>query len=148
MNRKMDERLEILKKIKGLFGDILGISTQQLGILEQEEEQAWSMDVILDLLDNRQHLLERIEELDSILKTSLENPQVDFNQELYGILQAQIHTVIKEIQANDLIIQTRMEKGMQMMSSKLSQTRENKKAQLAYDHGGVCTPAWFFDKKH
>ena len=147
MNRDFDEPLATLKEIRGFLGDILAISTQQLEILVQGEEQVWPMDTIHELLDNRQQLIGRIDELDSLFKTSAMNPRVVINQELYGILQENISSVIQNIQANDLKIQFRLKKGMQMMSDKLAQTRGNKKAQLAYDQADVNMSAWFFDKK-
>lgn len=145
MNRDYDEQLATLKEIRGFLGDILVISTQELEILEQEDEQAWPMDTIHELLDSRQQIIERIDELDSLLKNGTINSTI--NQELYGVLQENIRSVIQNILANDAKIQSKLKVGMRTMTNKITQTRENKKAQLAYDREDINTSAWFFDKK-
>lgn len=129
-------RQEQLEVIKHLYENLLEISIQQKALLEQGTEESWDMDILLDLMNQRQKIIRQIDEQPA------GDCQTYDQQMVEPIIQ-----IIQRIQAMDKSCQGRLETARQKISSKLAQTRENKKAQLAYDQGDVYNSAWFFDKK-
>lgn len=138
-----DEQKSLLI-IQGFFEDMLNISIQQKKLLESDQEISWRMDTMLDLQDKRQKIMQRIDELNIFFGSDSDYLASDANS--YQDVLQQIKNVIMAIDINDHYCQDKLEKGKQKMMSKLSQVRENKKAQVAYMQEDVNEPAWFFDK--
>ncbi|PKM76225.1 MAG: hypothetical protein CVU90_13335 [Firmicutes bacterium HGW-Firmicutes-15] len=146
---------ETLLVIKRLYEDMLEISVRQKQLLESDQEISWSMDLMFELQDERQEIMQRIDELDSFFGSGSSSPDSLTNStsglatytKLYREILLQMRSIIRAIEANDHSCQDRLEDAMQKMMSKLSQVKENKKAQVAYNQEDVYAPAWFFDKK-
>ncbi len=143
----MDGGQESLLVIKRLYENILEISVRQKQLLEPDQEISWPMDLIFELQDERQEIMKRIDELDSFFGSGSSSPSLATDTKLYREILLQMRSILRAIDANDHSCQDRLEDAMQKMMSKLSQTRENKKAQAAYIQDDVYAPAWFFDKK-
>jgi hypothetical protein len=149
---------EALPIIQGLFEDMLEISFQQKQLLESDQEISWPMDAMLELQDKRQDIMQRLDELNFFFGTESKLSSLELWADGGGDCSAsdvdncrdmlqQIKNVIMAIDINDHCCQEKLEKGKQKMMSKLSQVRENKKAQVAYIQEDAYEPAWFFDKK-
>ncbi len=150
---------ENVVRIKQLYERMLAISIMQKAIVDQENEDSWSMDEMADLMLERQDIIQQIDELGPIDRAiaaqdagqndvgKRAEEQLNENEQIFNQAIEHIKHSILSIQTNDHISQTRLEEGMQKISAKLSQTRANTKAQNAYDKGDVYSSAWFIDKK-
>ena len=138
---------ESLHTIKMLYEDILELSIRQNQLLEPGQEISWPMEAMFKLKDERQDIMQHIDEMDAFFGSS------PASLPLYATgggdleILLQMRNIIQAIEVNDHICQDSLEEGKQKMMSKLSSTRENKKAQIAYTQEDVYAPAWFFDKK-
>lgn len=148
-----DETTEATAKLleaRGLFEDIYAISEKQRSLLEPENEELWPLDTVLELLDERQKIINHIEKLDYLpAQSGGQSPLLNqaTGQTMNNRILDEIQVLIKNIQANDAICRDKMQKAMPVIMDKLNKTRENKKAQLAYDQGEVLNSAWFIDQK-
>ncbi|CQB52004.1 Flagellar protein FliT [Syntrophomonas zehnderi OL-4] len=144
------ETTENLLQARRLFEDIYMISAKQKSLLEAENEELWPLETILELLDERQKIINLIEKLDYLPTPSSDqslSPNQATGQAMNNQIMDEIQALIKNIQTNDAICQDKMQKAMPVIMNKLNKTRENKKAQLAYDQGEVLNSAWFIDQK-
>lgn len=155
MNGDFASKRENLLRIKRLYKDLLLLALRQQQIMESADAQVWPMQSILELQNQRQAIMQRIDELDcagELMKLSSwtgantggEDQTEPGNEKE---ILAQIRKTMLAIQTVELNCQQQMEKAQQIMRKKIAQTRDNKKAHLAYNQSGSYSSAWFFDKK-
>jgi len=149
MNKNMHSWQEQMDEIKELYKNILVIANKQQQLIKAEDELSWPMDTMLEFLNERQAIIQRIDAVDyaGIGTPSAKMALSPGDQAVYSAAKEQIRNTIREIQAIDRSCQAKIESAMEKLSSKMSKNRESKKAQLAYGQGDVHTSAWFFDKK-
>lgn len=160
MNRDIALAQEGLLRAKQLYEDILLVTIQQKQLMDAEDEQDWPMEAILDLQNKRQQMMQQIDELDSAEGfITCPDPQqsgnnvvgrtgqMDSDNYFLQETMAQIHKTILDIQTIELSCQAKMEEARQTIKGKITRTRENKKAQVAYNQRNSYESAWFIDKK-
>ncbi len=146
-----------LNTLKQHYEQMLYISVQQKELLEKGSEETWELDRLLELMQVRQEIIRQIDEIAPLKEPVQKQPaflsdspagQSDAgDKQVYQQVMEEIRHSIVAIQTNDNSCRDRLEKAMQVVAHKLSQIKNNQKAQMAYDQGDVYAPAWFIDKK-
>lgn len=159
MEKDIQSWQDQLTRAKNLYELMRELSIRQKELLEPEDELDWPMEVMLKLQNERQEIMQRIEDLDylRVSNFSKSSPLTAFaagdakplaeDEPLCQEMVEQIRKIILDIQAVDFSCKAKIEMAMPKIAGKISQTRENKKAELAYSQGNMNTSAWFFDKK-
>jgi len=130
---------ERLNKLLNLYEQILVLSIKQMDFLRKiDHNKEKEIDILLQLLDQRQELMNQIDEISG-------GPGM-FQE--FGITeQDEIKSIMLAIHKNDAFGQVKLEEQMKSIRAKLISARENQKAYKAYTQEDVYVPAWFFDKK-
>jgi len=147
MNRDIVPAREGLLKAKQLYEDLLLISIRLKQLMDAEDEESWPLESILELQDKRQEIMQQIDEVElveGLYSDQRYNSQADNDDKE---TMAQIRKIILDIQAIELSCQARLEEAKRIIKDKITRVRENKKAQIAYNHMNSYESAWFFDKK-
>jgi len=147
MNRDIVPAREGLLKAKQLYEDLLLISIRLKQLMDAEDEESWPLESIMELQDKRQEIMQQIDEVElveGLYSDQRYNSQADNDDKE---TMAQIRKIILEIQAIELSCQARLEEAKRIIKDKITRVRENKKAQIAYNHMNSYESAWFFDKK-
>jgi len=139
-----DHQPEKLLQAKQFYEDILAVAIQLKQLMESENEQTWPMAAIMELQDERQKIMQRIDELDSVAEMIR---YADQKQLTNNVIIEQIRKTVLDIQAVDRNCQAKLEEGKRKTKGKILKIRQNKKAQAAYNQTGNYSSAWFFDKK-
>lgn len=158
MNREPMLKQESLLKLKRLYKDILLLTLRQQQIMEAGEPISWPMSTILELQQQRQLIMQRIDELELDLRpasvsqlaaapAAVKYDTLKTDEAADQELLTQIRRTIQAIQTVERSCQLQMEKAKQTVKSKILQTRDNKKAHKAYNQTGAHASAWFIDKK-
>lgn len=130
---------ERLNKLLNLYEQILALSIKQMDFLRKiDHNKEKEIDILLQLLDQRQELMNQIDEISG-------GPGMF--QEFGIIEQDEIKSIMLAIHKNDAFGQVKLEEQMKSIRAKLISARENQKAYKAYTQEDVYVPAWFFDKK-
>ncbi|MDD4802940.1 MAG: hypothetical protein PHF24_08360 [Syntrophomonas sp.] len=159
MEMDVNRKQETLLKIKSLYENMLAISIRQKQILSPGQELSWSMDLMHKLQDERQGIMQQIDAVDTFFGSGSSEPGApqyvsaeegtlggeDINY--YKEMMIQLRAIISAIEDNDHNCQDRMEEGVRLIKVKLSQLKQSKEAQIAYDQGDFYDSAWFFDKR-
>lgn len=149
MNDSFTNRLEQIDELKELYEELLAIAVKQQQLIEPEDEISWPMDSVAELQNQAQQIMKKVDMADRAginLSIDMKHLPPD-EQTAYIDKTEQIRGIIREIQKINRDCRTKLEPAMKKMSRKLNQTKESKKAQLAYGVGNIDSPAWFFDKK-
>ncbi len=147
MNRDIVPAREGLLKAKQLYEDLLLISIRLKQLMDAEDEESWPLESIMELQDKRQEIMQQIDEVElveGLYSDQRYNSQADNDDKE---TMAQIRKIILDIQAIELSCQARLEEAKRIIKDKITRVRENKKAQIAYNHMNSYESAWFFDKK-
>jgi len=151
-----------IEKARGLYGDLLLLSKEQLLLARSINADKDLGQEMLNLFQKRQEIMEGIDLLMSEINqgenrdntVSGKNSRVEFPLSL-GKQQAEAHdkviqeiiAIIREIQAHDevgrkIILNSRQEAEKGLADLKRSQAASN-----AYLYVDTCSDGWFFDQK-
>ncbi|MEA1960913.1 MAG: hypothetical protein U9N81_06485 [Bacillota bacterium] len=135
---------ERLQKIEVLYQAMFDVSQQQRAFVEASGWEKKGMQCFQRWLEKRQRLMQAIEGLGIQEEEFLQdNPE---GQSVWQTYREKCVCFITQIQNNDEVTRSGLEKATVSSSAKLASTRGNKKASKAYLQMGNQQP-WFFDKK-
>lgn len=135
-----------LKQQARLYKNMLAISTRQLELARSEElEEGWLQE-FLDLIGQRQGIMDSIDGLSAELPEGRVDPGAPGEHSQYRQLVAGIRETIGCICRNDEACQELIKKKLGRVADRMAGVRANKKAYRAYTGAGP-DPAWFIDKK-
>lgn len=133
-----NELLDKLNEQESLFRKMLILSQDQVELLKMGQKDEDMVKRLLEMLDRRQQLMDRIDRLDKSINDLQKKDHIDKVNT--------IRNIINSIQANDNKCRQLAQAVLNGMGDKVLSARENKKAFQAYT-SNTYHDAWFFDKK-
>jgi len=156
------ETISPIEKARGLYGDLLLLSKEQLLLARSISADKDISQEMLALFQKRQEIMEGIDLLLLEINqgenrdntVSSKNSRVEFPLCL-GKQQAEAHdkaiqeiiAIIREIQAHDEVGRKIMQKSRQEVGKKLASLKRSQAASNAYLHVDSYVDGWFFDQK-
>lgn len=156
------ETISPIEKARGLYGDLLLLSKEQLLLARSINADKDISQEMLTLFQKRQEIMEGIDLLlleinqgenrDNTVNSK--NSRVEFplslgkqQAEAYDKVIQEIITIIREIQAHDEVGRKIMQKSRQEVGKKLASLKRSQAASNAYLHVDSYGDGWFFDQK-
>ena len=139
---------EALIKRESLFRGMLAISRHQLEFCQREDLETADLAGFLELVSQRQALMDEIDHLNSLLASGGDAPPLPTaaggvepvtNAELIGVMEA--------IRRNDEACLQLLKGKSTELTARIKQTRVNRQAADAYSQGQGAYEPWFVDKK-
>lgn len=156
------ETISPIEKARGLYGDLLLLSKEQLLLARSINADKDISQEMLTLFQKRQEIMEGIDLLlleinqgenrDNTVNSK--NSRVEFplslgkqQAEAYDKVIQEIIAIIREIQAHDEVGRKIMQKSRQEVGKKLASLKRSQAASNAYLHVDSYGDGWFFDQK-
>ena len=156
------ETMPPIEKARGLYGDLLLLSKEQLLLARSIKADKDLSQEMLTLFQKRQEIMEGIDLLLLEINqgenrdntANSKNSRIEFplslgkqQAEAYDKVIQEIITIIREIQAHDEVGRKIMQKSRQEVGKKLASLKRSQAASNAYLHVDSYTDGWFFDQK-
>lgn len=156
------ETISPIEKARGLYGDLLLLSKEQLLLARSINADKDISQEMLTLFQKRQEIMEGIDLLLLEINqgenrnntVNSKNSRVEFplslgkqQAEAYDKVIQEIIAIIREIQAHDEVGRKIMQKSQREAGKKLASLKRSQAASNAYLHVDSYGDGWFFDQK-